>query len=334
MKLKIFKGHNLYQILIYFLITKEKERYFLFDDHFNKNFIEKIKKRYLIQNIKIYRTKSNVLKNFYYFLKRNFNFLKIRKELKMFEPFEIIGNEHEINFLLRNNDFSLIEDGLGTYKYIKEDNKEKYLLLKKLFFKVFMFEMPIINVFDENVKKIYLTGLAPIPEEIKDKVEIINLKKLWNKKTEEEKEEILDIFGFNNSIIERLKNKKEVLYTQPLSEDAVITEEEKIEIYTKVIKNYKKETLVIKQHPREKTDYKKIFPDIEILNQSFPAELFNLLGIKFEKAITLFSTAALSNKNIEVDFYGTEVHPKILKRFGKMNNIMQTNTFIKEENNE
>lgn len=332
MKIRIFKGHNLYQILIYFLITEEKERYFLFDDHFNKNFVEKMKKKYLTQEIEIYRIKSNILKNFYYFLKRNFNFLKIRKNLKIFEPFEIIGNENEVNFLLKNNSFSLIEDGLGTYNYIEENNKENYLLLKKLFFKLFRFEMPIINVFDKNVKKIYLTGLASIPEEIKDKVEIINLKELWNKKTEEEKKEILDIFGFDENIINKIKNKKNILFTQPLSEDGFISEEEKIELYKKIISNYPEKDLVIKTHPREKTDYKKYFSEIEILNQSFPAELFDLLDIKFETAITIFSTAALNfSKNSKIDFYGTKVHPNLLKQWGDSEKIMKANKFLNGE---
>lgn len=39
----------------------------------------------------------------------------------------------------------------------------------------------------KNVKKVYLTELSEIPKAIKDKVEIINLEELWNKKSEDEK---------------------------------------------------------------------------------------------------------------------------------------------------
>ena len=312
-------GNN-YSLLIYLLLTNTKYRkdvIFIFE-----NINIKVFKRSMIINIK----NNKYTKEIYFLVLVKILLFLYRKNILVYgQDHLLIGNK-----LLATNNFYLIEDGLMNYS-INHANQEVSKLRK--IFNCLIGRKKYLGL-DKGVKKIYLTGLAPIPEEIKDKVEIINLKELWNKKTEEEKEEILDIFGFNNKIVDRLKNKKEILYTQPLSEDAVITEEEKIEIYTNVIKNYKKETLVIKQHPREKTDYKKIFPDIEILNQSFPAELFNLLDIKFEKAVTLFSTAALSNKNIEVDFYGTEVHPKILKRFGKMNNIMQTNAFIKEENNE
>lgn len=41
--------------------------------------------------------------------------------------------------------------------------------------------------YEENIKKIYLTGITFIPDKIKEKVEIINLKELWKKKKLEEK---------------------------------------------------------------------------------------------------------------------------------------------------
>lgn len=220
----------------------------------------------------------------------------------------------------------LIEDGMLNYKLPKDRNDIKkkiidFLLLRPINYKPFGYS--------KNIKKIYLTGLAPIPEEIKAKVEIINLKELWNKKTKEEKEEILDIFNFNENIINTIKNKKNILFTQPLSEDGFISEEEKVNLYKRIISNYKKEELVIKTHPREKTNYKEYFPNVEILNQSFPAELLDLLDINFEKVITIFSTAALNfSKNAEMDFYGTKIHSQLLKLWGDSDKIMKANKFL------
>lgn len=211
-----------------------------------------------------------------------------------------------------------MEDGTRNYREKKcvGTLKAKFYFMKK-------------SEIHRNVKKIYLTGLAPIPKEIESKVEIINLKELWNKKAEEEKKEILDIFGFDENLINKIKNKKNILFTQPLSEDGFISEEEKMKLYKKIVSNYLQKDLVIKIHPREKTDYKKYFPEIEILNQSFPAELFDLLDIKFEKAITIFSTAALGfSKDSEVDFYGTRVHPKLLKLWGDSEKIMRANKIL------
>lgn len=81
-------------------------------------------------------------------------------------------------------------------------------------------------------------------------------------------------------------------------------------------------------HPREKTNYKDIFKEILVLEQSFPAEIFELLEIKFDKGITIFSTAVLSTKSKEIDFYGTEAHHKLLERFGSMEHIIKRNKFL------
>lgn len=309
---------NLKVLLIFLLLNSEKleEIFWIFDDKIE------IKNK-TIKSFKVKRNKGmfDLIKKSirYYFY---FHILSIKYNLK---NLTIYGCDHIIGvkFFLKRNKFILLEDGTQNY----DKNTYKRSLKNKLF------SIPVFGIY-KNVKKIYLTGLAPIPKEIKDKVEIINLKELWNKKSKVEKEEILKIFGFNNKIINNLKGKNKILYTQPLSEDGVISEEEKIELYRQIIKNYDKEELIIKKHPREKTDYKAIFAEIEVLDQSFPAELFDLLDIKFKKAITIFSTAALSNKEIEVDFYGTEIHPKLMERFGSMENVMKRNAYLDGELNE
>ena len=130
-------------------------------------------------------------------------------------------------------------------------------------------------------------------------------------------------------MISKIRDKKEILFTQPLSEDRIMTENEKINLYTKIIKKYNQETLIIKTHPREKTNYRKIFPYILILDDIFPSEFFTLFNINFDRAITLFSTAVLNLKNVkEIDFYGTEVHEELLKTFGSLNNIYLRNSFL------
>lgn len=241
---------------------------------------------------------------------------------------EVYGQDHIPlgNILVDMGEFYLIEDGSYSYSsYVKNTSKFKEIIKKIIGIN------PILGR-HKNIKKIYLTGLAPIPKEIAHKVELINLKELWDKKTLEEQNEILDIFSFDLDIKEKIKGRDIILFTQPLSEDNVITEEEKLKIYSEIIKKYQKDRLVIKTHPREKTDYKDIFKEYLVLDNPFPFEILNLLDVKFNKAITLFSTAALGlGEEVEVDFYGTEVHAKILKRFGSCDNIMKRNCFLKEE---
>lgn len=252
-------------------------------------------------------------------------YLRMYLYLSRLKKEEIFTNSYLLENIFLNNSFNIIEDGLADYG---QQVRLKITLKKiiKLDFRKIIFGD------SQKIKKIYLTGIAPIPEKIQNKVELINLKELWNKKTLKEQNEILDIFSFDLGIKEKIKGRNLILFTQPLSEDNVLTEEEKIEIYLKIIKKYSKDRLIIKTHPREKTNYKDIFKEYVVLDNPFPFEILNLLGVKFNKAITLFSTAALGlGKEVEVDFYGTEVHPKILKRFGSCNNIMKRNCFLKEE---
>ncbi|WP_130890930.1 glycosyltransferase family 52 [Fusobacterium ulcerans] len=267
------------------------------------------------KDIKIYREtdidKSSKLKIWLFILKIIFKYNTV------------YGQDHTAigNKLLLAKNFILLEDGLMNYKE-KKDSKLKYYI-KRIFLKKAILGQA------SNVKKIYLTGLAPIPEEIAHKVEIINLKELWNKKTLEEQNEILDIFSFDLNIKEKIKRRNMILFTQPLSEDGIITEKEKIELYSKIIRKYDNEKLVIKKHPREKTDYKEIFNNILVIEESFPAEIFDFLDIKFEKIITIFSTAALNlSQDINIDFYGTEVEDKLLRYFGSFENVMKRNSYL------
>lgn len=318
---KLVIDNTLYSILIYMLLNNEwSDSIFILnnklDNKFLNNFQNKVKKLYIFKQYKI--------KNYYF--KYIFEYLKLYFFILKQKNIIIYGNDDlEYFFSFRKNIF-LIEDGLLNYKKPKKQNiieiLKKIIKLKNPFYKSLGYS--------NNVKKIYLTGLAPIPKEIKDKVEIINLKELWNKKSKEEKKEILNIFGFDEIILNNIKNKKYILFTQSLSEDNFMSENEKINLYKNIISNYDKNTLIIKTHPREKTDYKKYFPEIEVLKQVFPAELFSLLDIKFEKVITIYSTAVLNfSSNAEIDFYGTEINENLLKKLGSYDYIIKRNKFLK-----
>ena len=317
----IYITHSIYSLLLILIVftLKETDEFIISKNDLSETILQRLKYRIKI----VFEPKIKILRFINY---KIFFPLYLKKYLN--NNYKIIMScDHKLlgQYFANKKEYFLIEDGSATYTGtgIKNLFLRKLLGLNKESFGR-----------SNNCIKIYLTGLATIPEEIKDKVEIINLKELWNKKSKVEKEEILSIFGFNNEIINNLKGKNKILYTQPLSEDGVISEEEKIELYRQIIKNYNEEELVIKKHPREKTDYKVTFPKVEVLDQSFPAELFNLLDIKFEKAITIFSTAALSDKEIEIDFYGTEIHPKLKERFGSMENVMKRNVYLDGDLNE
>lgn len=315
-KIKIlFAGNTLYQLLLFLLIVNQESNdiILLLNENFELNSLKKNKK-------------------FIFYFSNNRSIKKKLKYLRNIKIEKIYGETKISQILSSKIDLYQLEDGLGNYTILKNNGiKSKINFFINLIY-FFHKSFPFYGGVDKRIKKIYLTGLASIPKEIAHKVELIDLKELWSKKTLEEQNDILAIFSFDLDIKEKIKGRDIILFTQPLSEDNVITEEEKVKIYSKIIKKYPKERLVIKTHPREKTNYKDIFKEYLVLDNLFPFEILNLLDVKFNKAITLFSTAALGlGDGVEVDFYGTEVHPKILQKFGSCNNIMERNCFLKEE---
>lgn len=302
---------NLYSVLLYLLLkdkTSISKTLFLVEKDL-KNLNVKYKKIFFKNaKIKIFILLQRItilLKCFY--LEKKYRLVGKR----------VYGNDHiPIAFyFLRKYDFYVIEEGLANYEKLeKVKERPKLYYFSKL-------------GRTKQVKKVYLTGISGIPLEIKKKVEIIDIKKLWNKKTENEKENILKIFNLDKLNLSQ-KESRYILLTQPLSEDGYITEREKIKLYKKIIEKYPSRKIIIKKHPREKTKYEKVFQDITILSDTFPAEIFTLLGIEFEKVITLFSTSVFNFNFKNIDFYGTEVHPNLLKKFGSMDHIMKRNKFL------
>lgn len=225
----------------------------------------------------------------------------------------------------------MIEEGTATYTRLIEEKSFKGILIKIFNKFLFLEERENIYGYGEKVKKIYLTEnlCKEIPKGLEKKAEIINLKELWNKKSEEEKRIILDTFNFNDEILKKVDENTIMLFTQPLSEDNVITEEEKVELYSKILKKYDNQSIIIKPHPREKTDYSKYFSSCYVMKERYPVEILELVGINIKKSVTIFSSAAFGlGKNIEIDFYGTEINDKIFKRFGNHDNVMKRNAFL------
>lgn len=319
--LNIIIENTEYSLLIYFLLKKEwqKDTFVLSNmirTEVLKMFQKIVKRIFIVRETSI---KKNILK--YY---------KSRLELYIFfkklpSKKDIYGNDGLEYSEQKKRGYIILEDGLINYQKKRDKSVADRI---KLLFKL---RNPFYEEYgySKNVKKIYLTGLAEIPKAIKDKVEIINLEELWSKKSEEEKKQINEIFGVNIESLQKIEDRKIILFTQPLSEDGIISEEEKIEIYSKILEKYQQKDIIIKSHPREKTNYSDYFPECYVMKEKYPVELMILNGLKVDRAITLFSTAVFSlNKMAKVDFYGTEVHPKLLERFGSMDHIIKRNCYL------
>lgn len=273
---------------------------FLFDEDYNLNLSTK--------NTFIFKKIEKCSKKEKYLLKMK-EYRIIKRIFSDYEIEEIYMHDHlrYSEFLLTQNKRAiLLEDGFCNYSDIK--NK---ILGGNFFTNIKKFGL------DDRIKEIYLTGINKIPKLIKSKVRVIDIKIKYEKLDFKEKEKILSIFRIKERILKKIEGRKYLLLTQPLSEDGILTEEEKISIYSEILQKYNFKEVIIKTHPREKTNYKSYFNDIEVLEEKFPVEILAFLPLNIKKVITIYSTAITTFENsVEIDFLGTEINKKLLDECG------------------
>ena len=314
--------NTLYSLLLYWLIEGvDNTTYILEASRIDKSIIDKLKEK---NNVYLFYDLYEKPKLYRFFSVHIFQKLKLYYFMinKLNSDYCIYGNDDLIAFdIFRKYDYNILEDGLSNYIFRDKDIKTGTF---GYFLKKIIRRRDEVKSFgrDNKCKKIYLTDKTYIPSSIVDKVEKIDLRELWKDKSQEGQKRILEILNITNETLRSFKNKKIILLTQPISEIGLVSEEEKIKIYSDCLEGYDINSIAIKTHPREATNYKKYFPNIMVVDTPFPFELITLLEIKINKVITLFSAVALTlDKDIEVEWIGTGVHPKLYKHYGKTFNI-------------
>ncbi|GGJ88994.1 polysialyltransferase family glycosyltransferase [Parabacteroides faecis] len=236
--------------------------------------------------------------------------------------------------LVGNKSYSYIEDAPYIYSIIKAnnwlDNKIKYwndrYYIKKINLYIFgkTYKKPV--GLSNSCKEIILSVKDIAPFWTNKKITIIDIFKIWSNSPEEKKKLIYKIYNITNEDIEELKSKSIIILTQRFVTDGILTEEEQIRIYKKIISYYDSNKILIKPHPRDKIDYKKYFNNISCFNKIIPSQLFDLLGIRFDKAVTICTSAVFDfSYKIEIDWFGSKIHPKIFDQEGEID-ISQINT--------
>lgn len=324
---KFFYINTLYSLFICLLLENNlDENFYFFSSKFSKSIAKNIKNKIVIKEKRSLRIIDYILGAiFFRIIKLIFSKRVKNKDFYICDKgkyAQYFFNNYEANFIL-------VEDGTMNYNIqdlekVITKSKIKLSFSKKLR-KNFVYGVkkiyPSLGI-SEKIQKIILTGILPIPEIIKPKVELINLENRWKKLSKEKQKKILEIFNINLNEIKNLENSKNkiLLLTQPLSEDEIIDEKEKINMYKKILKEREIKEIFIKEHPREETNYIFEFDDIKvnIISKEFPIEiLLLLLDIKFDKVITIFSTAALNFKEkSEIEFIGTKKYPKLKEKIG------------------
>ena len=330
---KLFAGYTQYQLLI-FLLLKQQDDEIIF---LLPKYLEELKRRLEPKyKVMIAEKEKPSLKKIFKYLAYYKYIEKLVKELKVSED-TILYGDSIVNYVISNkNILCKLEDGTGNYitKVFDQNSSLKkiiYFFIEKIIY--FIFFNKILLSEKEKIKrrvdKYYITEIAPKVVWFEDKAIRISLKDLWKKKQFEEQIEILKIFNIKTEFFNKIKKRKIILFTQPLSEEKVISEKEKVELYIKIISKYKEEEIIIKPHPREKTEYSKYFRAAIIIEEKFPAELLYLIGVELDKVVTIFSTAAfIFGKDIKIDFYGTEIHKKLFQTYGSCDSLMKRNAFL------
>ncbi len=173
--------------------------------------------------------------------------------------------------------------------------------------------------FNSQCKRVLLTKANKSILFDKLAYEINSFEEHWAVSSEEKRLFICNCFGIEREDIDLLQNVDVLLLTQPLCDDAVLTEEEHLEVYRQVIDNYRNMTVMIKPHPRDIVDYKRHFSDCVVFGKPIPMELLALLGANVKIAATLFSSSVYClGDNVRIDWYGTGVYPKLLSFYGKL----------------
>lgn len=257
----------------------------------------------------IWLSRGNFVRRIYNYFKLKFLFE--RMNLKSAQRFGFDDGSWTEYIVHTTNSFNLIEDGLINYtiieKLLNKYNKSKLrrILLRTPF-------MHIPYGLSDHVSNVYLTGISAIPQEIKKKVCIVNMKEMWDSCSERHQQEILNVFAIDSHKLVT-QNRSVLIITQPLSEDGIMSEVDKIGIYKKVIEYYGDSNVLIKPHPREKTNYAKIFPNIMVWEASFPIELivYNDKNWGIKTVVTVYSTAVYSFDSCERVILGSKAHPNL-----------------------
>ncbi len=303
---KVCIVNNLYALLIYLLLHNKQDAidntFYIFEE----NIPDDITRHFKHEKVQCPHSK---LKKIFYILYLHY----LKRWPFKHSKVEFWGQDNITitSPIIKKTSIKILEDGVLNYTY-KPTNKSHKILRK--FIGGPLSSQSILG-YSDNVSEIYLTGLSKIPKGIEGKTRIINLNECWNKC--DYISTILQVFSISNDLLHDISSYNNLLLTQPLSEDGFITELEKIKIYRTLVKDIDNDTLLIKPHPRETTDYQRYFRNSYIFKHKIPMELLTLLNIKFNNIYTVFSTAAINfHYKTNIHFAGTRVHQNLINEFG------------------
>ncbi len=316
---------TVYNLFLYLLISSKEEFnktfFFIVGSGIPESIGNKIKNKKYIPNFSLTNhekkwaiIKCNILSKLYYpFLDRS----------------KIYAQDHlpVTPYIIGNRDYVFIEDGPNIFsitqpkpiwkysvRYLKERNLWQYM--KDRFISK---SIGGIIANNELCKEVIVTTPDYVSYLNGKKFTQIDIKELWKESSDEKKENIKRIFNISERDIAILKQRKNILFTQPFADDGELVESEQYQLYKDALSKYRYEDVIIKVHPRDTFDYKKYFPDCLLFSKPVPFQLLDLFDVHFQTAITICSTAVTAiSYDIKIDWIGASVHSNILNSYGNV----------------
>ena len=243
---------------------------------------------------KEYSKSGNVIKRIFFRKKLLANLFRndltssLKKSLEHAEInlfFDTAKFSNLLYMIFPDNYYRLYEDGERLYMQHKEDLRQ--------WIKYYILGYPLKYGRDLHIREMLVQRPGDLPPKVRHKGTKLNLEELVQPLSDKIRLQIAGLF-LDSGIFTRAgdSRKRLLLIPQPLSEDGYVSEEYKIEMYRRILREYGDGYQIwIKPHPREKTCYADYF-NAEILPGGFPLEILDLVsGFCFDRGITLFSSA-------------------------------------------
>lgn len=314
---RVFVTGSLWSLLIYLVVSEEEDikrsKYFFL----TRGIHASVRKNFKYVALDDSWSDKLPWKIFLLSLMTNPIYKRIKYPYLCFADIYGIDQGAEIQSIIGRRNYTLIEDGIIDYSVDRNlPNTWKSRVQRLLFGAIYRHDIGRNN----QCKHIVLTQPFSNPK-LKEKAKHYDLQKLWQESSETKRELILRKFNITPSDLEMMSKKTVILLTQPLSEDNIMSEEEKIQLYRDLVAPYGEANVLIKPHPREKTDYSKALQKSMCFDKIVPFQLFSLIGLKFDTVVTICSTAALSlqSTGTKIDFKGSRIDERIVAAYGDVN---------------
>lgn len=231
-------------------------------------------------------------------------------DFKQYKDIYVFCDSDPIGYYLsyKKIPYHAIEDGLDTLKYC---DQARYSNRGHFGVKAWMAAHNLIFIENGYAKyciDMEVNDISVCPYPLPNFVEV-QRNALFDRLTEEDRRLLVTLFIEKMPQLEEQLRKvpenlpKHLILTEPLCELSV-----REQLFKDVIEQYCKDAVaIIKPHPRDILDYKKLFPENIVIEGKFPMEVLNFIpGVTFDKVISVCTVPGSIKFSGEVIFLGED----------------------------